>query len=319
VRVVQETGAAIVGATDDIAPADRRLYAIRDVTGTVESLDLITASILSKKLAAGLDALVMDVKTGNGAFAPTLEAAEALAGSLLDVGSGAGLAMRALITDMNQVLGWTAGNALEVAEASDVLAGRAAEPRLVRVTTALAAELLALGGLAADPADGERRVRTVLADGRAAERFERMVRALGGPADLVARPEAVLPVAPVRLPVPPARPGTVTAVDTRALGLAVIRLGGGRLDVGDRIDGAVGLAMLAGPGERVDPAGRPLAMLHAATPESAAAIAPEVAAAFTLDEDVPEGEQGNGSLTARDQGPAAADPVIRVLKPPTSA
>ena len=175
-RCIADAGCAIIGQTADLAPADRRLYAIRDVTATVESIALITASILSKKLAAGLDGLVMDVKTGNGAFADTLAMARELAESIVTVANGAGLRTTALITDMNQVLGRTVGNALEVAETVAFLRGDERDPRLLEVVLALAGEMLAAGGLDADPAQ-------VLDDGGAAETFQRMVSALGGPAD----------------------------------------------------------------------------------------------------------------------------------------
>ena len=197
-RVLRDAGCAIVGASARIAPADRRLYAVRDVTATVESVPLITASILSKKLAAGLHGLVMDVKVGNGAFCTDLASARALATSLVDVAQGAGLPTEALITDMNQVLGRSAGNALEVREAIDFLTGAEREPRLLEVTVALAVRMLRLGGLANDDADAERQVQTALSSGRAAECFARMVAGLGGPGDVLSRGGASLPRAPVQ-------------------------------------------------------------------------------------------------------------------------
>ena len=305
-RVVAARGCAIVGATAEIAPADRRLYAIRDISGTVESLDLITASILSKKLAAGLDALVMDVKTGSGAFAAARAAADRLAETLVDVGTGAGLRMRALVTDMDRVLGRTAGNALEVAEAIDALAGRGGDPRLLRVTEALAAHLLVLGGLADDLDTATAHLRATLADGRAAERFQAMVADLGGPADLVERPDRHLPQAPVVRPVFPERPGRLATVDARALGLAVIRLGGGRAQPGDRVDPAVGLAAVAAPGSAVGAPGRPLAIVHAAGADAAEAAARTVRAAMQTR---PE-EHDDTSPTDRI---TATDPVLAVL------
>src|SRR3954465_6561958 len=183
-RVVREAGCAIVGQTADLAPADRRLYGVRDATGTVESIPLIVASILSKKLAEGLDALVMDVKTGSGAFMAGPEGAAALARALVEVATGAGLPTTALLTDMDQVLGTTAGNALEVREAIDYLTGAAREPRLHEVTLALAGAALAAGGLAGDDTAGREAAQKALDEGGAAERFAAMVRALGGPADL---------------------------------------------------------------------------------------------------------------------------------------
>ena len=279
--VVRAAGCAVIGQTDDLAPADRRLYAIRDVTATVESIPLIVASILSKKLAAGLQGLVMDVKAGSGAFMASLEQARDLADAIAETANRAGLPTVALVTDMNQVLGQSAGNALEVREAIDFLTGAAREPRLLDVTLALAGEMLALGGLASDTADGRRQAEAALSDGRAAERFAAMVAALGGPADLLQRPDAHLATAPVVSPVTPAAAGIVTAVDTRALGVAVIELGGGRRRVTDRIDYAVGLDAVAGIGETVD-ASRPIARIHARSDADAARAAEAVRRAVTV-------------------------------------
>jgi thymidine phosphorylase len=269
---VRIAGCAIIGQTDDLAPADRRLYAIRDVTATVESIPLIVASILSKKLAAGLDALVMDVKAGSGAFLPSFEATRELACTLVEVANGAGLRCSALLTDMSQCLGRTAGNALEVREAIDVLTGQSVDFRLREVTLALAAELLVLGGLAEDKAGAAGAAARALDSGAAAERFARMVAALGGPADVLERPERHLPQAPVRHAVHLEQWGTVAAIDARALGLAVVGLGGGRQRVTDRIDPRVGLAEVRGIGEAVGP-DAPLAIVHAATDSDAAAAA----------------------------------------------
>ena len=262
-RVVRAAGCAIIGATGDIAPADKRIYAIRDVTGTVESLDLITASILSKKLAAGLGGLVMDVKFGSGAFASDLDDAVALAESLVTVAEGAGLPTVALLTDMNQVLGRAAGNALEVRESLDLLTGRATDPRLREVTLALTAELLCLGGLVATVDQGLGRAEQALADGSAAERFARMVSALGGPDDILERGDRHLATAPVRRDVFAERAGILTAVDARAIGVAIVALGGGRAAPDDVIDHAVGLTDMAAIGEDVGPEARPLACIHA--------------------------------------------------------
>ncbi len=261
-RAVREAGCAIIGQTDELAPADRRLYAIRDVTATVESIPLITASILSKKLAAGLDGLVMDVKFGSGAFMGTLARARELAESIVSVAAGAGLRTRALLTDMNQVLGLAAGNALEVVEAVAFLAGGVREPRLDAVTRALAAELLLLGGLAADAVEAEAKIAHALASGEAAERLQRMIARLGGPADFVARPKAHLPQAPVERPIRPSRAGFIESLDTAAVGRVVLALGGGRVAPEDRIDPAVGLSAIAGIGEAVGP-DHPLAIVHA--------------------------------------------------------
>jgi len=267
-RALETAGCAIIGQTAELAPADGRLYAIRDVTATVESVPLITASILSKKLAAGLQGLVMDVKVGNGAFASSLEMATTLAESLVSVANGAGLPTRAWITDMNQVLGQCCGNALEVLEAIEFLQGKALEPRQREVTLRLSAELLLMGGLATNEADALQKVAQALSSGRALEQFARMVAALGGPRDLVERPGHYLPMAPVQLPVIARRSGFVTGMATREIGLAVVQMGGGRRQASDSINPRVGFSQFAQVGQRVA-AGEPLALVHAADAASA--------------------------------------------------
>jgi thymidine phosphorylase len=281
---VNDAGCAIVGQTADLAPADRRLYAVRDVTATVESIPLITASILSKKLAAGLDALVMDVKVGSGAFAASLEAAIELTESLLTVARGAGLRAAALLTDMGQVLGRTVGNALEIREAIGVLTGGPRDVRLHAVSSALTRELLVLGGLARDGVEAGALVEKALDSGAAAERFARMVRALGGPADVVESPDYYFRPAPIELFVTPEAAGVIARIDARALGLAVVELGGGRRRVEDAIDPAVGLADVRGVGEVVD-RDRPLAIVHARSVVEAEAAAHRVRQAVTVSEE----------------------------------
>jgi thymidine phosphorylase len=280
-KVVKEVGCAVIGQTDDLAPADRRLYAIRDVTATVESIGLITASILSKKLAAGLDALVMDVKTGSGAFMAKLADAQELARSIVDVASGAGLKTGALITGMDQALGTTVGNGLEVIEAIDYLTGKKRDPRLHEVTIALAGELLALSGLTVTAAAGRAKAEIALGNGQPAEIFAKMVAALGGPRDFLQRPTTYLAAAPVIRPCPPLQSGIVQAVDARILGVAVLTLGGGRRRAEDKIDHRVGLTEVAGVGEHLDHA-RPLAMVHAPDEETATAAIAELQRAYTL-------------------------------------
>ena len=278
--VVAEVGCAIIGQTGDLAPADRRLYAIRDATGSVESIGLIVASILSKKLAAGLDGLVVDVKHGDGAFMADLGRARELARALVDVAGANGLPAVAVLTDMDSVLGATAGNAVEVAESIALLTEpQAADPRLVAVTLELAERLLEPHGLA--PA----RARSVLHDGTAAERFAAMVAALGGPADLIERPERHLPRAPVERPVSPDAPGWVTAHATRAIGVAVMALGGGRRVESARIDHAVGFSALAPVGTEVGP-DRPLAIVHARDEPAFAAAAASLRSALVVGERV---------------------------------
>ena len=292
---VREAGCAIVGQTDDLAPADRRLYAVRDVTATVDSIPLITASILSKKLAARVDALVVDVKVGNGAFAASLETAIDLAESLLAVAKGAGLRTSALLTDMSQVLGHDVGNGLEVREAIGVLTGRRRDDRLLEVTTTLASELLVLGGLARDVAAASAAVDDALSSGAAAERFARMIAALGGPHDLVECPDRHLARAPVELAVTPESDGFVERVDARALGLIVVELGGGRRHIHDAIDPAVGLAAVRGVGDAVDRE-RPITIVHARSTADAEAAAARLREAVTVS---PEPNAGPASPILR--------------------
>jgi thymidine phosphorylase len=280
--VVTEVGCAIAGQTGDLAPADRRLYAIRDATGTVESIPLLVSSILSKKLAAGLDALVMDVKAGSGAFMETIEDACELAAAIVETARGNALPCRALVTDMDRVLGRTAGNALEVREAIDALTGAEADPRLVEVTLELSRERLELGGLDADPADA-------LRSGAAADRFARMVAALGGPADLLEAPDNHLPYAPVAVAALAGREGIVTAIDVRAVGMVVVELGGGRRHEAEGVDHAVGLSEIAAPGERVGRDDRPLAIVHARDAGAAERAAAALRDAFTIGDAAPQG------------------------------
>jgi thymidine phosphorylase len=274
-ETVREAGCAIIGQTADLAPADRRLYAIRDATGTVESIPLIVASILSKKLAAGLDALVMDVKVGSGAFLPELDQARELAQTIIDVAGGNGLPTAALLTDMDRVMGRAAGNAVEVRESIDHLTGAASDARMVEVTLALCEQLLRLKGIDADP-------RAALQSGAAAEHFARMVAALGGPSDLLERPDDHLPRAPVTIEAHAERDGVVAGIDVRAVGLAIIDLGGGRRREDEAIDHAVGLTQIAAPGERVGPHGQPLALVHARDEDSATHAAEAIRAAFSV-------------------------------------
>jgi thymidine phosphorylase len=282
-QVVREVGCAIIGQTDSLAPADRLIYGVRDVTATVESIPLITASILSKKLAAGLGGLVMDVKTGSGAFMTDFGRARALAETIAAVAGGAGLPTVALVTPMDQPLANAAGNAVEVRWAIDYLEGRHRESRLHGVTMALAAELLVLGGLAPDAEAALGQLERVLANGRAAETFQRMVARLGGPADLLEHPDRHLPHAPLVRPVPAPAAGTVIAIDTRAIGMAVVALGGGRTRAADPVDHAVGLTDIVALGDVVE-AGQPLALIHGRDEAAMEAAAARVAGAVTLGE-----------------------------------
>ncbi len=289
-KVVREAGCAIIGQTADLAPADKVLYAIRDVTGTVESIPLITASILSKKLAAGLGALILDVKTGSGAFMPTLEKSRALAESLVSVANGAGLRTAALITDMNEPLASAAGNALEVRNAVDFLTGRHQDPRLREVTLDLCAAALQLTGYAGDAAAA---VDRALSSGKASEHFARMVALLGGPGDFVERMDAHLPEAPAA--------GTGTGIDTRGLGMGVVALGGGRRLPTDSIDFAVGFDHVLGLGASTDRQ-TVLCRVHARTEDAAADATQRLLAAYTITE-----------------GPAQQHPLIADYVPPTES
>ena len=280
-RVVGSAGCAIIGQTADLAPADKRLYAIRDVTATVESIPLITASILSKKLAAGLQGLVMDVKTGSGAFMAKEKDARDLARTLVAVANGAGLKTTALITDMDEPLASAAGNAVEVMNAVCYLTGKQRDARLHEVTLALGVELLVTGGLAKTAGEARKMLERSLDKGTAAERFSLMVAELGGPADLLEQPAKHLAAAPVQIEVYAERSGIVTAVDTRAVGIAVIALGGGRRVASDSVDHRVGFTELAGKGAEATP-GNPLAIVHAKDTSSAEVASAAIRAAYEI-------------------------------------
>ncbi|USD64752.1 thymidine phosphorylase [Vibrio sp. SCSIO 43136] len=265
-QVTKDAGVAIIGQTGDLAPADKRVYATRDITATVDNISLITASILSKKLAAGLESLVMDVKVGSGAFMPTYEASEELAKSIVAVANGAGTKTTAILTDMNQVLASSAGNALEVREAVRFLTGEYRNPRLLEVTMASCAEMLVLGKLASDTEDAQARLMEVLDNGKAAECFGRMVSGLGGPEDFVQNYDNYLEKAEVIKPVYADSEGVVSAMDTRAIGMAVVGMGGGRRVATDTIDYAVGFDGFIRLGQTADQA-TPLAIIHARSEE----------------------------------------------------
>jgi len=288
-RHVRKNGIAIIGQTDDLAPADRRIYAVRDVTATVASTPLIISSILSKKLAEGLDALVMDIKLGCGAFTPEPEKAVGLARDISRVAKFAGLPCNALVTDMNQPLAWSAGNALEVHEAISFLKGDARHARLATVVQTLSAELLLLGGLAADSKESLRKVSEALDSGRAAEQFAVMVSAQGGPTSLLESPELFLPAAAIARPVFQSRSGYVSAIDTRAVGMAVISLGGGRQRAEDSIDPAVGISQISGVGSRIEST-VPLAFVHASGEDEWERVAERLRNAYTISDDAVEAQ-----------------------------
>ena len=294
-KVVAEVGCAIIGQTGNLAPADKRFYGIRDVTATVESVPLITASILSKKLAAGLGGLVMDVKFGNGAFMDSADKARELAKSLTRTAVAAGLPCHALLTDMNQPLASAAGNAVEVQNAIDFLTGHHRDPRLETVTLALASEMLALTGLSADRQAGTEKARAMLDSGQAAELFGRMVAALGGPADFVEAPQKHLTPSKLTKPVAAPSSGHISRIATRDVGLAVVELGGGRRKASDVVNPAVGLTGLKSLGDRVEK-GDPLCLIHADSPDAADKATAQILAAFAIGE-----------------APAPTDPVHEIL------
>ncbi len=259
-RQVAELGACLIGQTERIAPADRKLYALRDVTATVESIPLIASSIMSKKLAEGIDGLVLDCKVGSGAFMKTLDHARELARTIVGIGHSAGKRTVALLTRMDEPIGVAVGNANEVAESIDVLRGGGpADTRAL--TVALGAEMLVLAGVAADSAAGAARIAGVLDDGSALEKFRAIVAAQGGDPRVCDEPEKVLPRAPETLEVRAPHTGVIVAVDAEDIGNAVVVLGGGRRKKEDSVDPAVGVSVRARLGERVQ-AGQPIALVH---------------------------------------------------------
>ncbi|GAB3525501.1 thymidine phosphorylase [Photobacterium proteolyticum] len=286
-QVTKDAGVAIIGQTGDLAPADKRVYATRDVTATVDNISLITASILSKKLAAGLGSLVMDVKVGSGAFMPTYEASEELAKSIVAVANGAGTKTTALLTDMNQVLASTAGNALEVREAVQFLTGEYRNPRLFAVTMALCAEMLVNSGLATDLEQANAKLQEVLDNGKAAACFGKMVAGLGGPVDFMENYDNYLDKAEIVKPVYAESTGYAFAMDTRGLGMAVVGMGGGRRVASDTIDYAVGLSDMIALGTEVN-ADTPLAVIHARTEAQWEEAAKAVRENITISEQKPE-------------------------------
>jgi thymidine phosphorylase len=280
-RIVREAGLAITGQSSDLAPADGRFYAVRDVTATVDSIPLIVASILSKKLAEGLDSLVLDIKTGNGAFMCERERARDLASNLIEVAKIAGLPSRALITDMNQPLARNAGNSLEIIESIEFLRGDYREPRLEQVVFALGIELLLLSGLTKDSEKATLLLDSALASGRAAEHFARMVSMQGGPADVLEHPEKHMPAAPVVRSLDAPIDGCIKYVDTRAIGLCIVGLGGGRRRANDTIDHRVGLSGFHPVGQAVK-SGEPLLTIHAADQNSWQIAAQELLDAIVI-------------------------------------
>ncbi|MFS8048251.1 thymidine phosphorylase [Rhizobium sp. BR 314] len=286
-KVVDEVGCAIIGQTGALAPADGKLYAVRDVTATVDSVPLITASILSKKLAAGLETLVLDVKIGSGAFMISQQEAETLARSLVEVANGAGVKTSALITDMNQPLADAAGNVVELRNCLDFLKGKKAGTRLETVVLAFASEMLVQAGIAASAAEAESRAREALASGKAAEIFGRMVHGLGGPVDLLENPDRYLVDAPVQKPIVAASDGWLGACDARGIGMSVIDLGGGRRRPQDNIDHRVGFSDILPLGTRISKGDR-IATVHAADEASAEKAVVDLSANYCIVDAAPD-------------------------------
>jgi thymidine phosphorylase len=259
---VRDVGCAIIGPTDELAPADLAIFKVRDVSATVESIPLITGSIMSKKLAAGINGLVMTVPFGTGAFMQTEERARELASSLIEVAAGIGVPLVVLISDLTQVLGDAVGSAPQIREIVDFLTGDRREPRLLETVLAISSEALVMGGISDSSTAARNVAQRRLEEGAAADRFARMVALLGGPSDLVERPESHLATAPVHAPVYPGESGIVQEMDCYAIGMAMVSLGAGRSRPDDAVDVAVGLSGMAQVGATVGP-GRPLCVIHA--------------------------------------------------------
>lgn len=285
-KTVKKTGCAIIGQTGNLAPADKKIYAVRDVSGTVESIPLITASILSKKLAAGLDYLIMDLKCGNGAFMGSLEDARALAKSIVSVADNAGTGTKAILTDMNQVLGTTAGNAVEMLEAVNYLKNINVDARLHAITMELCANLLVQSKLFDSVDSAKQQLRKNLDSGKALEIFARMVASLGGPADFTDNPEKYLPQSPLKLPVFATTSGYVTAMNTRNIGLGIIELKGGRTSPEQKIDHSTGYSGFCQIGDYVDEE-TPLAFVHAANEDDYEKAAAVLHASITISDKMP--------------------------------
>ncbi len=272
---VRDIGLAIIGQTGDLVPADGKLYALRDVTGTIDVVPLIASSIMSKKLAAGADAIVLDVKVGDGAFMKTLDDARILAEQMVDLGRRAGREVVCLLTDMDQPLGAAVGNALEIREAAETVAGEG-PPDLTELVLEACARLLVLSDLGVELDDARERARDAMTSGSARERYERWIRAQGGDPDL-----AALPMAPVIREVTAPAAGVVTRLAALEIGVATLELGGGRRTKDDEIDHAVGIVCSAKRGQTIE-AGQVLADVHARDETSAAQAAEAVLRAYEI-------------------------------------
>jgi thymidine phosphorylase len=286
-RIVKDVGVAIISQTDNLAPADKRLYGIRDVTATVESTPLITASILSKKLAAGLDTLVMDVKVGNGAMMTSLADAQALANSISSVANDAGVKTQAIITDMNQVLGTSAGNAVEMYETAKYLSGKQREPRLHKIVQTLACAMIVNSGLVNNEEAAYDKINRVLSSGKAAEIFERMIAALGGPKNFVEIPWHSMQKAAVIMDVKATQHGFLSQMNTHDIGMSVVGLGGGRTAPNQQVDHSVGFDRILPLGVLVN-SGEVIARVHAKDESSALLASQQYCQAITYSEEAPQ-------------------------------
>ena len=282
-RVVSKVGCAIIGQTNELAPADKRLYAIRDVTGTVESIDLITASILSKKLAAGLEGLVIDVKCGNGAFMQDFSEASTLAKSLVTVSNESGCKTTALVTDMNQPLCQSIGNSLEVLAAIDILNGSSKDYRLLEVTNSLGVSILCSSNICKNKKEAQLLISSVLSSGKAAEKFSQMISELGGANDFFEKPKNYLTPSNIQKNICCKQSGYVKKINTKNLGNILILLGGGRQKVEDDIDFSVGMKLLIELDTYVEK-NQPICTLYARDEESFNIAEKEIIESFEIGE-----------------------------------
>ncbi len=279
-KVVKEVGCAIIGQTSNLAPADRKLYSIRDAVGAVESIPLITSSILSKKIASGLKNLVLDVKVGNGSFNATRDVAVNLANSLVSVAKGAGLQCQAILTDMNQVLGWNAGHSLEIRECAEYLTNERKNKRLERITNELIAYVLMMAKKI-NKQESYEKINQVLNNGKAAEKFNKMVYALGGPIDFLEKHNSYLQFSSYVGEIKADKAGSIHSIETRKLGLLLIELGGGRKQADDKINYTVGYENVMSVGEDVDTT-TPLLKVHASSQSDFDRVKDEIEKCFVI-------------------------------------
>jgi len=285
-RVVKDVGCAIIGQTSNLAPADKKLYSIRDVVGTVESLPLITSSILSKKIASGLQSLVLDVKVGNGSFNSNIDIARDLSRSLVNVAKGAGLKCEAILTDMNQILGKSAGHTLEMLECIKFIKNENKDPRLEKITYELITSLLMMVHEISKH-EAVKKINEVISNGLAAEKFEMMVTALGGPSNILSSYEKDLKINAIKNDIFIEEKGWVERIETRQLGLILIELGGGRKQVTDKINFSVGYENVASVGEKIDPS-KPILTLYSQTKEDYENVRKKICESFIVTENEPK-------------------------------